>query len=176
MDFLKSIIFKFSKYELFNRLLPGVFFVLLSKVLKCPMLKPDNWVETFGVYIFWGELSSRIGALFIEPFLKITKFVRFVEYSDYQDYQRENKEYSDKLIANANFARTLCAHGLLLEVMRLWVLLPNCKHIACVSFGWLDIAVFALTILFLFAYCRQVNFLVDRIEKFKKDRVGGATL
>ena len=123
-------------------------------------------------FIFlWGELSSRVGAIVVEPLLKFARVVRFAEYVDYQDYQKANKESCDMLLSNANFARTLCALGLLLFVVRLIALLPSCGYLASVTFGLRDVVLFAWTILFLFAYCRQVNFLVERIEKFKKDKV-----
>ena len=172
MEILKLALAKFSKYEWLNSLLPGVFFVLLGKVLKCPMLSPDNWLETLGVYMLWGELSSRVGALVVEPMLKYAHVVRFTNYGDYQDYQAQHKEVADMLMANANFARTLCALGLLLAILRLTVLLPCCGHVVCVVFGWRDVAVLAWIMLFLFAYCRQVNFLVARIEKYKLSCLG----
>lgn len=169
MEIITSIINKLSKYEWLNRLFPGVFLVLMAKVLQCPMFSPSNWLETLGVYMLWGELSSRVGALVVEPLLKYAYVVRFAKYGDYQDYQKHHKETADMLMANANFARTLCALGLLVELLRITVLLPGCGHICNVTFGWRDVAVLAWTILFIFAYCRQVNFLVDRIDKFKKD-------
>jgi uncharacterized membrane protein len=104
--------------------------------------------------------------------LKYAQVVRVYKYDDYQEYQALHKEFSDILMANANFARTLCALGLLLAILRLSVLLPCCGHVACVLFGWRDVAVAAWIMLFLFAYCRQVNFLVARIEKFKLSRLG----
>lgn len=174
METITSIINRLSKYEWLNRLFPGVFLVLMAKVLQCPMFSPDNWLETLGVYMLWGELSSRVGALVVEPLLRFARVIRFADYVDYQDYQKENKEYCGMLLANANFARTLCALGLLLFVMRLVVLLPTCGHLVCKVIGWRDIALFAWTILFLFAYCRQVNFLVERIDKFKKDNAAKA--
>ena len=170
MEWINGFLARLTKYEWLNRLLPGVFFVLLGKALKCPMLSPDNWVESLGVYILWGEVSSRVGALVVEPLLKAARVVRFADYSDYQDYQKANKEYCDMLLTNVNFARTLCALGLLLLVVRLFVLLPSCRHFVCETFGWRDIALYVWTTLFLFAYCWQVNFFVERIDKFKKDR------
>jgi len=167
MEIITGIINRLSKYEWFNRLFPGVFFVLMAKVLRCPMFSPSNWLETLGMYMLWGELTSRVGALVLEPLLKYAHVVRFSEYEDYQDYQEQDKCGADMLTTNANFARTLCALGLLLELLRFSVLLPRCGHVQCATFGWRDIAVFAWTALFLFAYCRQVNFLVARIEKFK---------
>ena len=169
MEIITSIINRLSKYEWLNRLFPGVFLVLMAKALQCPMFSPDNWLETLGVYMLWGELSSRVGALVIEPLLKHAHIVRFAEYGDYQDYQALHKEIANMLMTNANFARTLCALGLLVELLRFSVVLPCCSHIACVAFGWRDVAVLAWIMLFLFAYCRQVNFLVARIEKFKND-------
>ena len=169
METITTIINRLSKYEWLNRLFPGVFFVLMAKALHCPMFSPDNWIETFGVYMLCGELSSRVGALIVEPLLKYAYIVRFAEYGDYQDYQASHKETANMLMTNANFARTLCALGLLVELLRLTVLLPCCSHIACAAFGWRDIAVLAWIMLFLFAYCRQVNFIVARIEKFKCD-------
>ncbi len=169
MEWINSFLSKVTKYEWLNRLLPGVFFVLMARALKCPMFSPENWIESLGEYILWGEFSSRVGALVIEPLLRFANVVKFAEYDDYQDYQRNNKEYSDMLMSNANFARTLCALGIILLVMRVVVLLPNCGHVPCIAFGWKDLAIIAWVILFLFAYCRQVNFLVKRIDKFKKD-------
>ena len=169
MEWINAFLSIITKYEWLNWLLPGVFFVLMARVLKCPMFSPENWMESLGAYIFWGELSSRVGALVIEPLLRFANVVKFAEYDDYQDYQRNNKEYSDTLMSNANFARTLCALGIILLVMRVVVLLPNCGHVYCFVFGWKDLAVIAWAVLFLLAYCRQVNFLVKRIDKFKKD-------
>lgn len=169
MELLNSFLARVTKYEWLNRLLPGVFFVLMARVLKCPMFSPENWLEAVGAYILWGELSSRVGALVIEPLLRFANIVKFAEYDDYQDYQKINKGCSDMLIANANFARTLCALGIMLLVMRVVRLVQNCNHVSCVSFGWKDLAIIIWVMLFLFAYCRQVNFLVKRIDKFKKD-------
>ena len=169
MEWINSFLARVSKYEWLNRLLPGVFFVLMARVLECPMFSPQNWIESLGAYILWGELSSRIGAVVVEPLLRFANIVKFAEYDDYQDYQKSNKEYSDMLMTNANFARTLCALGIILLAMRTLLLLPSYDHIACMAFGWKDLAIIAWVVLFLFAYCRQVNFLVRRIEKFKND-------
>ena len=165
MEWINGFLARLTKYEWLNKLLPGVFFVLFGNALKCPMLSPENWIESFGVYILWGELSSRIGSIVIEPLLKFARVVRFAEYAD---YQKANKESCDMLLSNANFARTLCSLGLLLLVVRLIFLVPSCGHFACKTFDWYDVALCVWILLFLFAYCRQVNFLVERIEKFKK--------
>lgn len=54
MEWINGFLERLTKYEWLTRLMPGVFFVLLGKALKCPMLSPENWVESLGVYIFVG--------------------------------------------------------------------------------------------------------------------------
>ena len=170
MDWLSGFFKQLGKYDWLNILFPGVFFVLLSRGLSCPLLQPENWLERIGSYLLYGELCSRVGAIIIEPVIKHAARLKFVERCDFEDYRKENREFANILVTKLNFCRTLCAMGVVLMISRFVVLVPNLSQLTGVSFGWKDVGLVFWTLLLAAAYCRQVDFIVESVEKYLKDR------
>ena len=78
---MKELLDKLSSYNIFNYLFPGVLFVVfLSKVSNYDLIQKDIITGAF-LYYFIGLVISRVGSLFIEPFLKRIKFLKFSDYS-----------------------------------------------------------------------------------------------
>ena len=72
---MKELIDKLSTYNIFNYLFPGVLFAyILSKVSSYDLIQKDLVTGVF-LYYFIGLVISRIGSLFIEPFLKKNKIL-----------------------------------------------------------------------------------------------------
>src|SRR4051812_27803201 len=83
MEGIKDILEKISSYNIFNYLIPGTLFVFISKNLGTYNLVQDNVVVGIILYYFIGMIISRIGSIFIEPFLKKVNFVKFADYKDF---------------------------------------------------------------------------------------------
>ena len=67
---MKEIINKLSSYNLFNYLLPGTVFVALTEAFTSFPFAQDDLLIALFLYYFIGLIISRIGSLFVEPFLR----------------------------------------------------------------------------------------------------------
>lgn len=168
LDGITNFLAKLTKYEWLNVLIPGGVAVVLCRVLSLPAFTAENWFERIVVYFIWGEIVSRIGAVIIEPMMKSCGMVRFAKYADYIAYSSKNKDEANHLLGNANLCRTMIALGLVLFFIRIYYMLPVCGHVRCLTFVLKDIALLGWSMLFMAAYCRQVKFIVGRVEEFKK--------
>ena len=113
---MKDLLDKLSSYNLFNYLLPGVLFVaLIDKFTSLHLIQENVLIGAF-VYYFIGSIISRIGSIFIEPFLKRVKFVTFSQYSDFVTASKEDPKI-EILSEQNNMYRTFCAMLLLIGVV-----------------------------------------------------------
>lgn len=160
-EFLEKMVSRLSKYDWFTTLIPGLFLFALSRRIGID-LTTQSLVEEFGIILFLGVVSSRIGATCIEQIARWCGL--FEPYEDYIAWSNANKNRSDILVRNLNWYRSLCGMVLSLVGMLILKCIPRLGH-----YCKLWIVICSLLLIFCDSYRRQVLFIAKRIEKFKKE-------
>ncbi len=161
MDSIKDILDKITSYNIFNYLLPGILFVFLTKeITTYNLIQENNLIGAF-LYYFIGMVVSRFGSLIIEPFLKKVKFLKF---SDYRAFVKASKKDNKiELFSEVNNTyRTILSMFILLIIEKIYLRIK-------VYYGLQHETTFVIltlfiTMLFLFSYRKQTNYITKRIE------------
>lgn len=158
---MKELLDKLSSYNIFNYLFPGVVFVvLLSKISEYDLIQKDIITGAF-LYYFIGLIISRVGSLFIEPFLKWINFLKFSEYSKFVSASKVDAKI-DLFSEVNNMYRTLCSLFLLLAISKVYeTYLSELTFFK--NYGSVFIIVLLL-ILFVFSYRKQTSYITKRVE------------
>ncbi|MEA1898357.1 MAG: hypothetical protein U9N53_11930 [Bacteroidota bacterium] len=157
---MKDLLDKLSSYNIFNYLLPGILFVVLTQKLTSFSFVQKDIVLGVFLYYFIGLVISRIGSLFIEPILKKIKFITFASYSKFVSASKADTKL-DTLSEVNNMYRTLCSLFVFLIILKCYELI-TIKY--PVVGGWnSEILLFGLLVLFLFAYKKQTKYITKRI-------------
>lgn len=162
---MKELLDKLSSYNIFNYLFPGILFVIiLNKVSSFNFIQEDILLGAF-LYYFIGLIISRVGSLFIEPFLRLIKFLKFAKYNDFIKASKDDTKIVLFSEIN-NMYRTLCSLFILISIAKIYEkylmemsFFKNCSNI---------VIIIVLLILFLFSYQKQTNFIRKRID-YKSD-------
>lgn len=162
---MKELLDKLSSYNIFNYLFPGILFVIiLNKVSSFNLIQEDILLGAF-LYYFIGLIISRVGSLFIEPFLRLIKFLKFAKYNDFIKASKDDTKIVLFSEIN-NMYRTLCSLFILISIAKIYEkylmemsFFKNCSNI---------MIIIVLLILFLFSYQKQTNFIRKRID-YKSD-------
>lgn len=161
MDGIKDVLEKISSYNIFNYLLPGILFVFISKSLGTYNLVQENIVVGIILYYFIGMIISRIGSIFIEPFLKRIKFLKFADYKDFVVASKLDSKI--ELLSEVNNTyRTLSSMLFLLLFSNLFIYL-KAKYGISRDMSILVIVIILL-IIFLYSYRKQTNYISKRIK------------
>ena len=158
---MKDLLDKLTTYNIFNYLLPGVLFVVIAKALTdYDLIQENNLLGAF-LYYFVGMTVSRFGSVIIEPILRKIKFLEFREYKDFVNASK--KDVKIELLSEVNNTyRTLISMLFLLLLLKLYNVLAVFFQIEnTISFIALTILI---SILYLFSYRKQTNFVVIRID------------
>lgn len=158
---MKEFLQKLTSYNIFNFLVPGIVFVVLTREATSFSFVQDDLLTGLFLYYFIGMVISRFGSLFIEPLLKGVRFVKFAEYKDFVVASQKDEKL-DTLSEVNNTYRTITSMFVLILLLKLWGLLT----------GWLpDLkswnAIFLITVLlfmFLFSYRKQTKYITKRIR------------
>jgi hypothetical protein len=155
---------KISSYNIFNNLLPGVLFVVLSPTITGFNFEQDNLLLAAFVYYLIGMVVSRAGALIVEPFFRKIGFLKFSEYGDFV-----HASAKDGMIATLSEAsdsyRTLCALFPLLIALRGYKALE--QEVPIITSWTPYLLICFLFLLFLFSYRKQTNYINQRIHAGK---------
>ena len=158
---MKEIFDKITSYNLFNYLLPGVLFVCISNQFTDYNFIQDNDFIGVFLYYFIGMVVSRFGSLCIEPFLKKVKFVKFSDYKAFVTASKKDNKI--ELFSEVNNTyRTILSMFILLifEKIYLWIkVYYGLQH----ETTFIILTLF-ITMLFLFSYWKQTNYITKRIE------------
>ena len=159
---MKELLDKLSSYNLFNYLLPGIIFAVLSEKLTSSSFIQQDIILGVFIYYFIGLVISRIGSLIIEPFLKWTSFVHFAEYSEFLSASATDQKL-DLLSEANNMYRTFCSLFLLILIMK------GYEEISMI-YPFIDkwksiILLIGLLFLFLLSYRKQTKYITQRITK-----------
>jgi len=161
---MKDLLSKLSSYNLFNYLLPGMIFVVLSsKMTRYSFIQQDILIGLF-LYYFIGLVISRFGSLVIEPVLKRLSFVHFAHYKDFVSASKTDEKIEVLSEVN-NMYRTLCSLLILMLLLKVYQVVetkfPVLKE-------WSVIALVGLLLLmFLLSYRKQTKYITGRIEANK---------
>jgi hypothetical protein len=158
---MTEIINKISSYNLFNYLLPGILFVVITTKFTKYSLLQDNIIIGAFVYYFVGLVISRFGSLVVEPILKKIKFLNFADYKDYISASKKDQKI-EVLSEGNNTYRTLIAMLILVIFLKMyeWVeyKFPMVK-------SWsLYILILLLLVMFLYAYKKQTAYITKRVK------------
>ena len=158
---MKELIEKISSYNLFNYLLPGILFSVAVNSLTPYSFIQKDIVIGFFVYYFIGLVISRFGSLVIEPILKRISFLKFADYKDFISASKKDSRINIFSEEN-NMYRTFCSMFILLILLKLYYFI-NLKFQILER---LDIffLIVLLLFMFLFAYRKQTQYIVKRIN------------
>ncbi len=158
---MKEILSKLSSYNLFNYLLPGIIFAVLSSELThYSFILQDIVVGAF-LYYFIGLVVSRFGSLVIEPLLKRISFLQFANYKEFVIASKKDEKI--ELLSEVNNTyRTLCSLFTLLILLKLYekieLKFPVLKEWDAI------ILVVLLLAMFLLSYRKQTSYITKRIK------------
>ena len=158
---MKDIIEKISTYNFFNYLLPGTLFAAIGDAYSSYNLIQDDILIAVFAYYFMGLVISRIGSLFLEPFLKKLGFIKFAEYREFVAASKIDNKIDELSEAN-NMYRTLCSLFIVLLILITFDALANAYPILSVCAPYAVVVV--LLILFVFSYRKQTDYVVKRIK------------
>jgi hypothetical protein len=157
---MEELLKKLSSYNIFNYLLPGIVFVVLTKEILGFSLYIDNIVLGVFYYYFFGLIISRVGSVLVEPLLKKLRIVSFLEYPRFLKASKADKKI-ETLSESNNMFRTIIALVLCLGILQLvlWVSdkIPGGK--GTIIFILLGL----LLLLFILAYRKQSAYITKRI-------------
>jgi hypothetical protein len=158
---MNELLSKISSYHLFNYLLPGSLFAVVATELTHRQFVQQNLVLGLFVYYFYGLIISRVGSLFVEPFLKWVRFLKFANYRDFVAACKKDPKI-DELSETNNMYRTLCTLLITLTLLQGIVLLelryPQLKR------AELPILIAVVFGLLLFSYKKQTGYITKRVK------------
>lgn len=161
---MKDLLDKLSSYNIFNYLLPGVVFATLVDALtSLQVLQKDPIVGVF-VYYFLGSIVSRIGSLFVEPFLHRTGAIVYAPYEDFVRAAKTDPKLEVLSEAN-NTYRTLCSLMLCVGVVVIYDRASSHWPVLYSAAPW--ILLVGLFGLYLLSYRKQTAYITQRIEANK---------
>lgn len=163
MDGIKEVLQKISNYNIFNYLLPGVLFPVLCQISIGLDIKVEN--DLFGIFLYYfiGMVISRIGSIFIEPFLKWTNFIKFTEYKKY--VQASKLDTKLELLSEVNNSfRTLLSMLFIILFLKIYTNL-NYHYWHISDEVNVYFVLILLLLLFMFSYRKQTSFITKRIDQ-----------
>lgn len=163
---MKDILSKISSYNLFNYLLPGIVFaVLTERITTYKIIQSDIIVGLF-LYYFCGLVISRIGSLIIEPALKKVSFIKFAPNKDYVQVSAKDPILETLSEVN-NMYRTLCALLLVVLATKAFETVAICLNMSTETSAYILFAVLLVT--FALSYRKQTKYITQRIEAGKDE-------
>lgn len=167
---MKDLIDKIGSYNIFNYLIPGVAYaVLISKWENIDLVQDDVLTGAFLYYLI-GLIISRLGSLFVKPFLDFVGFVKDEPNEDFVDASEKDSKI-DELSEVNNTYRTLIALFLSLIITEGVITLYDYFKLSS-DLKWVLSCIW-LFVLLLFAYRKQSNFITKRIRHQKNRNQDG---
>lgn len=146
-----------SSYNLLNNILPGSVFGFCFSYFFNMTIGPENIFERLFFYYFIGMIISRIGSLVIEPILEKIKLVEEIDYYLFIEGSKKDKKV-EVLQESKNLYRSVVSLCFILLVIGLFLLRNNTDLLFCYKYC----AIFALMILFILAYRKQMHSIIER--------------
>jgi hypothetical protein len=159
---LSEFLDKITSYNLFNYLLPGAVFAYFAESRLEIKLVPDDLVTAAFVYYFLGVVVSRFGSLVLEPLLKKLQIVKSEPYTAFLSASEKDSKI-EVLVEVANMYRTFLSAMLILLLLAAYTKVESIYPYLTEWRGL--IGGFSLALVFLFAYKKQMDYVVSRIRK-----------
>lgn len=164
---MDKIIDKISSYHIFNNLVPGYLFLIISSQIIGKGLIIDSLIYSFFEAYFIGTIISRISSLVIEKIIvKIWKLRK----EPYDKYIEANKK-DDKLeILNqdCNMYRSLCTLMLIELSLKIMVMFEITRLIN--KDFLILVTLTLLSILFALSFVKQNRFISSRVKRISKKK------
>lgn len=161
---MKEIIEKLSSYNIFNYLLPGIVFSILTSKFTSTNLIFDNLIIGAFLYYFIGLVISRVGSVIIEPLLKRIKFLKFADYKYFVSVSKTDNKLEILSEAN-NMYRTFVS---MFSILFLIIGFQRLSEFFIIFKNNQDLILLAvLFVLFLFSYRKQTDYITKRIKASK---------
>lgn len=157
-DFLNKV----SSYNLFNNLLPGVLFVILTNHFTEYTISENKLLLKLFLFYFIGLTISRLSSITVEPILEGLKFITFKNYRDFVSVDKKDKKL-DILVETNNMIRVLFTTILIVIISKVYYTIN--QNILMFSYNtqkYILLVFFAL--IYLFAYRKQTNYITKRVE------------
>ena len=160
-----------SSYNLLNYLLPGVIFSFIAhKFWAVGWLKDANDLEKIFIWYFLGLFISRIGSLYIEPYLRKNGYIKFAYYKEFIKASKADKSLKELSEINNTF-RTMLALFLVTCVISLVKFLSivnaemSVKYIFNILLDRAEPLCFSPIMIYIFytSYKKQTKYIYDRI-------------
>lgn len=163
---MDKIIDKLSAYNIFTNLFPGVIYCFLAdKLFGIPLIQDDLVVAAF-LYYFCGMVISRVSSVVLEPLLKKVHFVMFADYKKYVAALAKDEQIG-ALLETSNAYRSVVALLVCALATGGWV--ASVSVFPSIETHAYYILLLCLLVLFLFAYRKQTQYIVARIQ-LQKDK------
>lgn len=170
-NIIKNLFEKISSYDIFNNFFPGIVFCSIIKQISRFSFSSEELLEKLFLYYFIGMIISRIGSIVIEKLLKWTNLIEFAPYNDYIEASKEEPFIKD-LSEKNNIYRTLIAMTSIISGVKLYdLIIALYTSNSCWSSDLLLFFIFLLiTILFIYSYKKQTDYVRRRVEKYKLNK------
>ena len=161
---MDKVIDKLSAYNIFTNLFPGVIYCfLVDKFFGIPLIQNDLVLAAF-LYYFCGMVISRISSVVVEPLLKKANFVRFADYKKYVVALAKDEQIG-VLLEASNANRSVVALLVCVLATGGWVAAASAFPSMNTHAHYILLA--CLLVLFVFAYRKQMQYIVARVELHK---------
>ena len=158
---MKELLNKITSYNLFNFLLPGTLFALISQEFTSYPLIQENLVMGAFVYYFIGIIISRFGSLVIEPILKKFSFIKLADYEEFVSASKNDPKITILSETN-NMYRTFSSMLILLSLLKLYELIGY--KLPVLEENNVLVLIVLLFIMFVYSYRKQTNYITKRIR------------
>ena len=162
---MDEILKKITEYRIFNFLLPGAVFAYAISTTTDVPLNTDDILLSFFLYYFIGLVVSRIGSVFIEPFLKFIKVIEFVSYEKYINASRIDSKIA-AFSQDNNTYRTLISAG----ICYLAAYTVSTYHSSRPMNVYIVVLSISLIVLFVLSYRKQTDYIKKRIGIALKEK------
>lgn len=164
---MDKVIDKLSAYNIFTNFFPGVIYCFLAdKLFGIPLIQ-DNLVVAAFFYYFCGMVISRVSSVVLEPMLKKANFVEFVDHKRYVAALGKDEQIG-VLLETSNAYRSVVALIVCVLATGGWVAAVTAFPSVEAHAHYLLLV--CLLVLFLFAYRKQTQYIVARVELHKEDK------
>lgn len=161
METIVALFNKISNYNILNNLIPGAILCVVFKYLVGYDFISVGTLESIVIFYFAGMINSRIGSLVLEPLLKKVKWVTFRDHHGYVEAEQKDKKINSLVEVN-NMYRSMISIAFTSLIVKLYYVGVEQQW----DFGNVSewILLFALLLLFAFAYKKQTKYIVSRID------------
>jgi hypothetical protein len=157
---MNKLVDKIENYKIFNYILPGVVFVILLKYYVGINIYTENTFALIFIYYFIGLILSRVASIAISPSLEKINIIHKEDYKKYIEASKYDNKIEDMSGENNMYRNFIATFIALIVVKIVYFLSKGSINLDII----LTIVFVLLTIIFILAYRKQNNYIIERIE------------